>query len=127
MIRIPAVLGRSYLQKLMSYHEGNAIANAIPVHDSPKSLCCSLALALKKAFSFPVLLGAFLALSVFGSVCMNLQKVYSVADDARAISIFEGDTWLHILQGEDILKTHRWPTTDTYSFTAQGNESLAFE
>jgi hypothetical protein len=29
--------------------------------------------------------------------------------------------------GTDILRTHRWPTNDTYSFTVRGNEWIAYE
>jgi hypothetical protein len=49
------------------------------------------------------------------------------AGEKPIIAIFEGDTWFHILVGEDILKTQTFPTTDSYSFSAYGNECMAFE
>jgi hypothetical protein len=67
---------------------------------------------LRQGLSFPVLLGALL---------MGGAGAVSVLSIAR-----EGDTWFHIAIGEQILKTHTWPTTDTYSFTAHGNDSIAY-
>jgi hypothetical protein len=66
----------------------------------------------RKVFCFPVLLGALL----LAGVVVSLQ-----------FSLPDPDTWLHVAAGEDILATHRWPRTDTYSFTAYGTESIAFE
>jgi hypothetical protein len=63
-------------------------------------------------FSFPALLGVLL-----------------VAGVLRGSGVFfvEGDTWWHIQVGADILRTHTWPTTDSYSFTVHGNEWIAYE
>src|SRR5689334_10428635 len=83
--------------------------------------CSSARAFVRSLFSYPVLLGALLVLTVFISVCMNLQQA-ETPGTANAISIFEGDTWFHILQGEDILRTRAWPTTDSYSYTAHGND-----
>jgi len=43
------------------------------------------------------------------------------------LAIIEGDTWLHILIGEDLLRTRTFPTKESYSFTAAGKPSMAFE
>ncbi len=83
--------------------------------------------ALRKVFSFPVLLGALLVAGVCAGIYMNLQEVPTLPPGHTRVSIIEGDTWFHILVGEDLLKTHRWPTADSYSFTAYGNPSMAFE
>jgi len=37
------------------------------------------------------------------------------------------DVWWHIKDGEAILATHHWPTTDPYSFTVHGFPWIAFE
>jgi hypothetical protein len=37
------------------------------------------------------------------------------------------DTWWHLTVGERILRTHSWPTSDIYSFTAPGAEWIAYE
>src|ERR1700681_4682026 len=31
--------------------------------------------------------------------------------------LLDPDTWWHITVGEQILRSHTWPTSDTYSFT----------
>lgn len=66
----------------------------------------------KKLFSFPVFLGALLIAGVLVSL-----RVYFV----------EGDAWWHINVGEAILRTHLWPTTESYSFTAHGGAWIAYE
>ncbi|HUI41509.1 MAG TPA: hypothetical protein VL523_06035 [Terriglobia bacterium] len=65
-----------------------------------------------KVFSFPVMLGMFL---VAGAV---LTSRYRLPDP---------DLWNHIAIGREILATHTWSSTDHYSFTANGNESMVFE
>jgi len=67
---------------------------------------------LRRCFSFPVLLGAFLLLGVFL--------------EASAFRI-DPDTWWHLLVGQHILTTHSWPTADQYSFTVQGAPWIAYE
>jgi hypothetical protein len=37
------------------------------------------------------------------------------------------DIWWHIKDGQAILATHHWPTTDPYSFTVHGQPWIAFE
>jgi hypothetical protein len=82
---------------------------------------------LRKAFSFPALLGVMVVASACGGVYFKLQELSNLPSGQPHISIIEGDTWLHILMGEDLLRTRHWPTTDSYSFTAHGNPSMAYE
>jgi hypothetical protein len=58
---------------------------------------------LRRACSFPVVLGGFLVGAVFALV--------------RAFNV-DPDLWWHIKTGELILSTHRWATTDAYSYTS---------
>jgi len=37
------------------------------------------------------------------------------------------DTWWHVKVGQDILRTHHWPTVDPYSFTAANTPWIAYE
>ena len=67
---------------------------------------------LKRICSFPVLLGALLVFAV-----LLVASTFHV----------DGDTWWHIVVGEDIIRTHAWPLYDTYSFTATGAEWVAYE
>jgi hypothetical protein len=62
-----------------------------------------LAELLRRACSFPVMLGGFLVGAVFAVV--------------RAFNV-DPDLWWHIKTGELILSTHRWATTDPYSYTS---------
>src|ERR1700730_15710018 len=55
-----------------------------------------------RVFSFPAMLATFLVGAVY------------VAGRSFAV---DPDLWWHIRTGELILDTHRWPTTDPYSFT----------
>lgn len=66
-------------------------------------------------------------LGVFVSVCLSLQSVQSMPAGVIHPSIFEGDTWYYVLSGQQILKTHTWPTRDTSSFTAHGNDFIEYE
>ena len=68
--------------------------------------------ALLPVFSFPALMAILLiTLALIGA-------------ESRLI---DPDTWWHITIGEQILKTHTWPTSDTYSFTARGCHWIAYE
>lgn len=67
---------------------------------------------LKWAFSFPVMLGTGLVGLMFWW--------------ARRF-VVDPDLWWHITVGQTILATHRWPTTDIYSFTAHGQPWIAEE
>jgi hypothetical protein len=80
---------------------------------SPAIPFCSRGLEiLKSVLSFPVVVGTVLIELVF-----ILLRPFRVAPDA----------WWHIKVGEAILSTHRWPTTDPYSFTVFGKHWIAFE
>lgn len=68
----------------------------------------------RRLFSFNSLLAFLLLGAVVGSLYINTH-------------IFEGDTWWHLVAGEQILKTHTWPTKDQYSFTAAGDKWIAYE
>ena len=67
---------------------------------------------LKWAVSFPAMLGMFLIGRVFY--------------EGRGF-VVDADVWWHIKVGQDILRTHHWPTTDPYSFTALGTPWIAYE
>ena len=67
---------------------------------------------LKRAFSFPAMLGALLVTGVFWA-----KHGFNV----------DTDFWWHLKVGEDILATRHWPTTDAYSFTAPGQPWMAAE
>jgi hypothetical protein len=60
---------------------------------------------LRGICSFPVMLGGFLVAGVFA-----IERVFFV----------DPDLWWHIKTGELILSTHRWTTTDQYSYTSHG-------
>jgi hypothetical protein len=68
---------------------------------------------LRSLFSFPSLLGVILV----GASFVLLVSFFRV----------DGDTWWHLLVGERILRTHSWPTSDIYSFTAAGADWIAYE
>lgn len=67
---------------------------------------------LKWTFSFPAMLGTFLIGRVFY--------------EGRAFFV-DPDLWWHIKNGQNILMTHHWPTTDPYSFTVAGVPWLSYE
>src|SRR5215470_8486328 len=85
-----------------SYPRRKVAAVAI---DAPPSI-------LHRTFSFPAMLGTFLVARVFY--------------EARAFFV-DPDLWWHIKNGQNILATHRWPTTDPYSFTVAGTPWLSYE
>ena len=66
----------------------------------------------RRIFSFPALLGSALVGTVFLA--------------GRQFRV-DPDLWWHIKVGDAILKTHQWPTVDTYSFTVSGQPWLAYE
>jgi len=67
---------------------------------------------LQRAVSFPAMLGMLLVGAVFGVV--------------RSFNV-DPDLWWHIKTGELILSTHRWATTDPYSYTAKGMPWMSCE
>lgn len=62
--------------------------------------------------SFPSMLGGFLVVYVFASM--------------RAFFV-DPDVWWHLKDGQAILATHHWATTDPYSFTAYGQPWMSCE
>jgi hypothetical protein len=71
----------------------------------------------RRVFSFPVLLGATLALGAF-----------VMTSPAGANKLFlEGDVWWHAAVGQRILSSGHFPTADTYSFTVHGQPWMAYE
>src|SRR6266403_1341910 len=66
----------------------------------------------KWAVSFPAMLGMFLIGRVFY--------------EGRGF-VVDPDVWWHIKVGQDILRTHHFPTVDPYSFTAAGTPWIAYE
>src|ERR1700733_15330327 len=69
-------------------------------------------LTARKAASFPALIGILL-----GGVSVVGIRMRSP----------DPETWWHIAVGQRILDTHRWPTSDPYSFTASGVHWIAYE
>jgi hypothetical protein len=67
---------------------------------------------IRQLLSFPAMLGSFLVGAVFVA--------------ARTFSV-DPDLWWHIRTGDLILRTHQWPTTDSYSYTVAGQPWLACE
>jgi len=67
---------------------------------------------LQRVFSFPAMLGMMLVGAAFYS--------------GRGFAV-DPDLWWHAKNGLDILTTHKWPTTDPFSFTVAGTPWLAYE
>jgi hypothetical protein len=67
---------------------------------------------LKKIVSFPALIGTMMV----GAMFITLRN-FAV----------DPDVWWHIKVGSTILATHRFPTSDVYSFTAFGSPWIAYE
>jgi hypothetical protein len=67
---------------------------------------------LRMVFSFPAMLGVLLLGAVFVA--------------ARGFAV-DPDLWWHIKNGQNILATHRWPTTDPFSFTVAGQPWISTE
>lgn len=83
----------------------DAIAGSVPAASAVWELA-------KRAISFPVMLGGLLVGAVFGVV--------------RGFNV-DPDLWWHIRTGELILSTHRWATTDPYSYTSFGAPWMSCE
>ena len=67
---------------------------------------------LKWAFSFPAML----------AVCLIGRTFY----EGRNFFV-DPDLWWHIKVGQDLLRTHHFPTTDPYSWTVAGHPWIAYE
>jgi hypothetical protein len=76
-----------------------------------------LVAAFQHIFSFPVLLGATLAL------CVLLTT--TAPGSARLFA--EGDVWWHVATGQRIFSTWHVPRVDPYSFTVHGKPWIAYE
>jgi hypothetical protein len=72
----------------------------------------AISIFLRRAFSFPVLLGTWLGTAAFVAARLHLP---------------DPDTWWHLAVGEEILSTGTWPTADHYSFTVSGHPWMAYE
>jgi len=94
----------------LTFPQGLPIPEAVTDTEVRKS--AKLMELLHWVFSFPAMLGAFLVGLVFSG--------------GRAFFV-DPDLWWHIRNGQNILATHRWPTTDPYSFTVAGTSWLAYE
>jgi hypothetical protein len=68
--------------------------------------------AAKWIFSFPAMLGTFL----FGRVFYQARQFF-----------VDPDVWWHVRIGQDIYKTHHWPTVGPYSMTAPNLPWIAYE
>jgi len=79
-----------------------------PVHAGHSGL----AAVARKAFSFPVMMGALLV---------------GAAVFASRLNLPDPDMWWHAVVGQHILATHTLPTSDSYSFTAPGAPWMAYE
>src|SRR5258708_26634188 len=66
---------------------------------------------LKWVVSFPAMLGTMLVGAVF-----IVGRMFAV----------DPDLWWHVKNGQNILATHRWPTTAPYSFTVAGTPCTAY-
>src|SRR5713226_5601923 len=71
-----------------------------------------LANLLRIVFSFPAMLGALLVGAAF------------IAGRMFAV---DPDLWWHVKNGQNILATHHWPTSDPYSFTVASTPCLSYE
>jgi hypothetical protein len=81
----------------------------------------------RKVFSFAAFLGALLVAATFLAIRGNLDAARSAPGASSSQFFLEGDLWWHLTAGKQILATHTWPTSDTYSFTAAGTPWIAYE
>lgn len=78
----------------------------------PEGIATAVWLHARKLVSFPALMAILLSVAALIGARERLP---------------DPDTWWHIAVGQQILNTHTWPTTDPYSFTAQGVHWIAYE
>lgn len=88
------------------------VASKASALDAAVAQARRLGALLQRAVSFPAMLGMLLVGAVFGAV--------------RSFNV-DPDLWWHIKTGEMILSTHRWATTDPYSYTAKGMPWMSCE
>jgi hypothetical protein len=91
---------------------GTDAGSATDVAASSKGSAWSIGSVARWVFSFPAMLATFLVGRVFY--------------EGRAF-VVDPDLWWHIKVGQNILTTHRWPTTDPFSFTVGGTPWIAYE
>jgi hypothetical protein len=96
----------------MEHSTGTVVVAAGSAVARSRNSAASTLRGLKLLISFPALMAVLLiAVALIGA-------------ESRLI---DPDTWWHITVGEQILRTHAWPTSDTYSFTARGAHWIAYE
>ncbi len=103
------------------------MAKLVQPVDLEPARAAGLGAVLRKALSFPAFLGFLLVAGTCANTDLKLQKLQSLPSGQYHIFFVEGDTWWHLAVGARILSTHSWPTSDSYSFTAQGSEWIAYE
>jgi hypothetical protein len=84
----------------------------VPIDEAERAFPIASVSILQRVFSFPAMLGALLVTGVFVA-----RRGFEV----------DPDLWWHIKVGQDILTTHQWPLSDSYSFTAAGQPWIAAE
>jgi hypothetical protein len=82
------------------------------VLDAAVAHALRLGALLQRAISFPAMLGMLLVGAVFA-----IERAFHV----------DPDLWWHIKTGELIISTHRWATTDPYSYTSFGAPWMSCE
>jgi hypothetical protein len=80
--------------------------------DTRSSSVFAVSEVLRRVFTFPALEAAIL---MFGAALW-----------ARP-GFKDTDAWWHLKVGEQILRTHTWPTADPFSFTVHGTPWIAYE
>jgi hypothetical protein len=89
--------------------EGDTATSQLPIPSSspspPAPAPGKWAVAVRRIFSFPALLGALLVTTVFAMGRNGLS---------------DPDIWFHLLNAEYLVKTHKVPHVEMYSFTAAG-------
>jgi hypothetical protein len=88
---------------------GEGVHLSIAPHAKTKTSGSNL---FERVCSFPVMLASLLT-----GMAFVWGRLFNV----------DPDLWWHIKVGEAILATHRWPSTDRYSFTVAGQPWLAYE
>jgi hypothetical protein len=79
---------------------------------NPASPLAKLLEGAKRVFSFP----AMLAMALVGRVFYEARNFF-----------VDPDLWWHIKVGQDLLRTHHFPSTDPYSWTVAGQPWIAYE
>lgn len=110
-----------------------SLAHTSNVAEAPAAASSGLGVSARprfpwqKAFSFPLVLAALLVAGGFAGRRLNLDAVIWAPAGSTPEFFFQGDMWLHIRTGADILRTHHWPAADAYSFSAPGKPWVPYE